>query len=80
MHRIPLRSKGRPRAARLDEAEGLTFDLSKIDLERLRDEFADYNREKSRTTIEETFRRLIEFGQDLAWASEGDEPGFPCLD
>jgi type I restriction enzyme R subunit len=41
---------------------------------------ADYNREKSRTTIEETFRRLIEFGQDLAWASEGDEPGFPCLD
>jgi type I restriction enzyme R subunit len=86
----------------------LTFDLSKIDLERLRDEFArkvvrkattiqdirdiveqklaqmlarnptrmdyqrkyedivaDYNREKDRTTIEETFRRLIELVNSL---------------
>jgi Domain of unknown function (DUF3387) len=91
-----------------DQAEGLTFDLSKIDLERLRDEFAkkvrrkatavqdirdiieqklaemlarnptrmdyqrkyeeivaDYNREKDRTTIEETFRRLIELVNSL---------------
>ena len=91
-----------------DQAEGLTFDLSRIDLERLRDEFAkkvrrkatalqdirdiverklaemlarnparmdyqrkyedivaDYNREKDRTTIEETFRRLIELVNSL---------------
>lgn len=91
-----------------DQAEGLTFDLSKIDLERLRDEFAkkvrhkatalqdirdiveqklaemlsrnparmdyqlkyeeivaDYNREKDRTTIEETFRRLVELVNSL---------------
>jgi type I restriction enzyme R subunit len=91
-----------------DQAEGLTFDLSKIDLERLRDEFAkkvrhkatalqdirdiveqklaamlalnptrmdyqrkyedivaDYNREKDRATIEETFRRLVEFVNSL---------------
>jgi type I restriction enzyme R subunit len=91
-----------------DQAEGLTFDLSQIDLERLRDEFAkkvrrkatalqdirdvveqklaemlarnparmdyqrkyedivaDYNREKDRTTIEETFRRLIELVNSL---------------
>jgi len=91
-----------------DQAEGLTFDLSKIDLERLREEFAkkvtrkataiqdirdiveqklaemlarnptrmdyqckyeeivaDYNREKDRTTIEETFRRLVELVNNL---------------
>ena len=91
-----------------DQAEGLTFDLSQIDLERLRDEFAkkvrrkatalqdirdiveeklaamlarnpmrmdyqvkyeeivaEYNREKDRTTIEETFRRLIELANSL---------------
>lgn len=90
-----------------DQAEGLTFDLSKIDLERLRDEFAkkghkatmvqdirdiienklaemlarnprrmdyqlkyeaivaDYNREKDRTNIEETFRRLVELMGEL---------------
>jgi type I restriction enzyme R subunit len=91
-----------------DQAEGLTFDLSKIDLERLREEFtkkvtrkattiqdirdivekklaemlarnptrmdyqrkyeeivADYNREKDRTTIEETFRRLVELVNSL---------------
>ncbi|TBY85472.1 type I restriction endonuclease subunit R [Rhizobium leguminosarum bv. viciae] len=91
-----------------DQAEGLTFDLSQIDLERLRDEFstkvtrkataiqdiraiveqklaemlarnptrmdfqrkyedivADYNSEKDRTAIEETFRRLVELVQNL---------------
>jgi type I restriction enzyme, R subunit len=91
-----------------DQAEGLTFDLSRIDLEKLREEFAkkvqrkattiqdirdiveqklaemlarnptrmdyqrkyeeivaDYNREKDRTTIEETFRRLVELVNSL---------------
>jgi type I restriction enzyme R subunit len=91
-----------------DQAEGLTFDLSQIDLERLRAEFAkkvkrkatalqdirdiveqklaemlarnparmdyqrkyedivaDYNSEKDRTTIEETFRRLVELVNSL---------------
>ena len=91
-----------------DQAEGLTFDLSRIDMEKLRDEFAkkvrhkatalqdireiveeklaqmlarnpsrmdyqqkyeeivaDYNREKDRVTIEETFRRLTELIEEL---------------
>jgi type I restriction enzyme, R subunit len=91
-----------------DQAEGLRFDLSQVDLERLRDEFArkvrhkataiqdirdiveqklaqmlarnpmrmdyqrkyedivaDYNSEKDRATIEETFRRLIELVNSL---------------
>ena len=91
-----------------DQAEGLTFDLSQIDMEKLRDEFArkvrhkatalqdirefveqkltemlrrnplrmdyqqkyeeivaDYNREKDRVTIEETFRRLTELIDEL---------------
>lgn len=91
-----------------DQAEGLTFDLSQVDLERLRDEFArkvrhkattlqdirdivekklaqmlarnparmdyqrkyeeivaGYNAEKDRTTIEETFRRLLALVQSL---------------
>jgi len=91
-----------------DQVEGQTFDLSQIDLERLRDEFAkkvrrkataiqdirdiveqklaemlarnparmdyqrkyedivaDYNREKDRATIEETFRRLIQLVNSL---------------
>ncbi|MBF0268804.1 MAG: type I restriction endonuclease subunit R [Alphaproteobacteria bacterium] len=91
-----------------DQAEGLIFDLSQINLERLRDEFAkkvrrkatalqdirdiveaklaamlarnpmrmdyqvkyeeivaDYNSEKDRTTIEETFRRLMELVNSL---------------
>ena len=91
-----------------DQAGGMTFDLSRIDLERLRDEFAkkvrrkatalqdirdlveqklaemlarnprrmdyqrryeeivaDYNREKDRTTIEETFRELVELVDSL---------------
>lgn len=86
-----------------DQAEGLTFDLSRIDMDKLRDEFskkvrhkatalqdvrdvieqrlaemlvrnpsrmdyqqkyeeivADYNREKDRVTVEETFGRLME--------------------
>jgi type I restriction enzyme R subunit len=91
-----------------DQAEGLTFDLSKIDLEKLRSEFAkkvkrkataiqdiriiveqklaemlarnptrmdyqlkyeqiisEYNQEKDRTTIEETFRKLVELVNSL---------------
>ena len=91
-----------------DQAEGLRFDLSQIDMERLRDEFAtkvrhkatalqdirdiieqklaemlarnptrmdyqqkyeeivaEYNREKDRATIEETFRRLTELMDEL---------------
>ena len=91
-----------------DHAEGLTVDLSKIDFERLRDEFAkkvrhkhaalhdisvvveeklaqmlernpmrmdyyrkyqeivaDYNREKDRVTVEETFARLIDLANSL---------------
>jgi type I restriction enzyme R subunit len=91
-----------------DQAQGMTFDLSEIDLEKLRDEFAkkvrhkatvienicefverklaemlsnnpqrmdyykkyqdivaDYNREKDRTTIEETFARLIDLVNSL---------------
>jgi type I restriction enzyme, R subunit len=91
-----------------DQAEGLTFDLSQIDMEKLRDEFAkkvrrkatalqdireiveqklaqmlarnparmdyqqkyeeivaDYNREKDRVTIEETFRRLMTLMEEL---------------
>ncbi len=91
-----------------DQAEGLTFDLSQIDIDKLRDEFAkkvrhkatmlqdireiveqklaellarnpsrmdyqqkyeeivaDYNREKNRVTIEDTFRRLLELVDEL---------------
>ena len=91
-----------------DQADGLTFDLSQIDMGKLRDELdkkvqhkatalqdireiveqrlaemlarnpsrmdyqqkyeeivADYNREKDRVTIEETFRRLIELMDEL---------------
>lgn len=91
-----------------DQGGGLTFDLSRIDLEKLREEFAkkvrrkatalqdireiveqklaemlgrnplrmdyykryqeivaDYNREKDRSTIEETFARLIELVESL---------------
>jgi type I restriction enzyme R subunit len=91
-----------------DQAEGLTFDLSQLDPEKLREEFgkkvsrkatilhdiqeiveqklaemlarnparmdyqrkyeeivADYNKEKDRTTIEETFRRLMELVNSL---------------
>ena len=102
LHRI-VNEAIRTHAPGDDQREGLTFDLSKIDLERLRDEFAKrvkrkatalqdirdivekklqemlarnparmdyqlkyeeivaaYNSEKDRTTIEETFRRLID--------------------
>ena len=91
-----------------DQAEGLTLDLSQVDMEKLQDEFAkkvrhkatalqdireiveqklaqmlarnpsrmdyqqkyeeivaDYNREKDRVTIEETFRRLSELVDEL---------------
>jgi type I restriction enzyme R subunit len=107
LHRI-VNEAIRTQVAGGDQAEGLTFDLSKIDLERLREEFskkvtrkataiqdirdivekrlaemlasnptrmdyqrkyeeiiADYNREKDRTTIEETFRRLVELVNSL---------------
>jgi type I restriction enzyme, R subunit len=107
LHRI-VNEAIRTQAPGEDRAEGLTFDLSKIDLERLREEFAkkvtrkattiqdirdiveqklaqmlarnptrmdyqrkyeeivaDYNREKDRVTIEETFRRLIELVDSL---------------
>jgi len=107
LHRI-INEAIRTEAVGDDQAEGLTFDLSKIDLEKLRDEFArkvrhkatvlqdireivehklaamlarnpmrmdyqlkyeaiiaDYNREKDRATIEETFRRLVEFMDSL---------------
>ena len=107
LHRI-VNEAIRAQAPGDDQAEGLTFDLSQIDMEKLRDEFAkkvqhkatalqdireiveqklaemlaqnprrmdyqqkyeeivaDYNREKDRTTIEETFRRLTELMEEL---------------
>ena len=107
LHRI-VNEAIRTQAPGEDQAEGLTFDLSKIDLDKLRDEFAkkvrrkatalqdirdiveqkladmlarnpmrmdyqvkyegiiaDYNSEKDRTTIEETFRRLVDLVQSL---------------
>ena len=107
LHRI-VNEAIRTQAPGDDQAEGLIFDLSQIDMEQLRDEFAkkvrhkattlqdireiveqklaemlarnpsrmdyqekyeeivaDYNREKDRVTIEETFRRLTELIQEL---------------
>jgi type I restriction enzyme R subunit len=107
LHRI-VNEAIRTQTPGADQAEGLTFDLSRIDLEKLREEFAkkvrrkattiqdirdiveqklaemlarnptrmdyqrkyedivaDYNREKDRTTIEETFRRLVELVNSL---------------
>ena len=107
LHRI-VNEAIRTQAPGDDQAEGLTFDLSRIDMEKLRDEFAkkvrhkatalqdlreiveeklaqmlalnpsrmdyqqkyeeivaDYNREKDRVTVEETFRRLMELMEDL---------------
>jgi type I restriction enzyme R subunit len=107
LHRI-VNEAIRTQAPGLDQGQGLTFDLSRINLEKLRDEFAkkvrrkatalqdireiveqklaemlarnptrmdyqrkyeeivaDYNREKDRTTIEETFRRLVELVNSL---------------
>ena len=107
LHRI-VNEAIRTQAPGDDHAEGLTFDLSQIDVEKLRDEFAkkmhhkatvlqdireiieqklaqmlarnpsrmdyqqkyeeivaDYNREKDRVTIEETFWRLTELIVEL---------------
>lgn len=107
LHRI-VNEAIRTQAPGEDQAEGLTFDLSKVDLDKLRDEFAkkvrhkataiqdirdiveqkladmlarnpmrmdyqlkyegiiaEYNSEKDRTTIEETFRRLVELVNSL---------------
>ncbi|MBR1208929.1 MULTISPECIES: type I restriction endonuclease subunit R [unclassified Bradyrhizobium] len=107
LHRI-INEAIRTQAPGEDQAEGLTFDLSQINLEKLREEFAkkvsrkataiqdirdiveqklaqmlarnptrmdyqrryedivaDYNREKDRTAIEETFRRLVELVNSL---------------
>ena len=107
LHRI-VNEAIRTQAPGDHKAEGLIFDLSQIDMEKLRDEFAekvrhkatalqdireiveqklaemlarnpsrmdyqqkyeeivaDYNREKDRVTIEETFRRLTELMQEL---------------
>ncbi|HEV2622404.1 MAG TPA: type I restriction endonuclease subunit R [Frateuria sp.] len=107
LHRI-VNEAIRTQAPGDDQAGGLTFDLSQINLERLRDEFAkkvqrkataiedirllverklaqmlarnparmnyqlkyegiiaDYNGEKDRVTIEETFRRLLELVNGL---------------
>ena len=107
LHRI-VNQAIRTQAPGEDQAEGLTFDLSRIDMETLRDEFAkkvrhkatalqdireiveqklaemlarnplrmdyqqkyeeivaDYNREKDRVTVEETFRRLTELMGEL---------------
>ena len=107
LHRI-VNEAIRTHAPGEDQAGGLTFDLSKIDLDKLREEFArkvqrkatavqdirelveeklsamlarnpmrmdfqvkyegiiaDYNSEKDRTTIEETFRRLVELVRSL---------------
>ena len=107
LHRI-VNEAIRTKAPGDDQAEGLTFDLSQIDVEKLRDEVAkkvrhkatalqdireiveqklaemlarnpsrmdyqqkyeeivaDYNREKDRVTIEETFRRLTELIEEL---------------
>ena len=107
LHRI-VNDAIRTQAPGEDQAEGLTLDLSQIDMDKLRDEFAkkvrhkatvlqdlreiveqklaemltrnpsrmdyqqkyeeivaDYNREKDRATIEETFRRLTELMYEL---------------
>lgn len=107
LHRI-VNEAIRAQAPGKDHAEGLTVDLSRIDFERLRDEFAkkikrkhtalqdireivekklqqmlarnpqrmdyykkyqeiiaDYNREKDRVTVEETFARLFDLANSL---------------
>ena len=107
LHRI-VNEAIRTQAPDDDQADGLTFDLSQINMEKLRDEFAkkvrhkatalqdireiveqkladmlarnpsrmdyqqkyeeiiaDYNREKDRVTIEETFRKLTELMDEL---------------
>lgn len=107
LHRI-VNEAIRTQAPGRDQAEGMNFDLSHLDMEKLREEFAkkvkrkatvlqdirdivedklaemlarnparmdyqvkyeqivdDYNKEKDRTTIEETFRRLMELVDSL---------------
>ena len=107
LHRI-VNEAIRTQAPSGGQTDGLTFDLSQVDMEKLRDEFskkvrhkatalkdirevieqklaqmlahnplrmdyqqkyeeivADYNHEKDRVTIEETFRRLTELMQEL---------------
>jgi type I restriction enzyme R subunit len=107
LHRI-VNEAIRTQGTGSDHAEGLTVDLSRIDFDRLRDEFAhkvkrkhaalqdirevvekilhqmlernpmrmdyykryqqiiaDYNREKDRVTVEETFARLVELANSL---------------
>ena len=107
LHRV-VNEAIRTRKPGSDQAEGLTLDLSQIDMEKLQEEFAkkvkhkatairdlrelieeklaemlarnpsrmdyqqkyeeivaDYNREKDRVTIEETFRRLTELVAEL---------------
>jgi type I restriction enzyme R subunit len=107
LHRI-VNEAIRTRAPGQDQTESLTFDLSKIDLDKLRSEFAKkvtrkatvlqdirdiveqklaelldknplrmdyqvkyeqivaaYNQEKDRTTIEQTFRELVELANSL---------------
>jgi type I restriction enzyme, R subunit len=107
LHRI-VNEAIRTQAPGRDQAEGMTFDLSHLDVEKLREEFAkkvkhkatvlqdirdivedklaqmlagnptrmdyqvkyeqivaDYNKEKDRTTVEETFRRLMELVDSL---------------
>jgi type I restriction enzyme, R subunit len=107
LHRI-VNEAIRTQNAGEDQAEGFTFDLSRIDLDKLRNEFArkvqrkatviqdirviveerladmlarnptrmdyqrkyeeiiaEYNREKDRTTIEHTFRQLVELVKSL---------------
>ena len=107
LHRI-VNEAIRTQVLGADQAEGLTFDLSQIDMDKLREEFskkvrhkatalqdvrdiieqklakmlecnpsrmdyqqryeeivADYNREKDRVTVEETFRRLMELMDEL---------------
>ena len=107
LHRI-VNEAIRAQAPGEDHAEGLTVDLSQIDFEKLRDEFAskvrrkhaalqdirdvvekklaqmlarnplrmdyykkyqeiiaDYNREKDRATVEETFAQLVELANSL---------------
>lgn len=107
LHRI-VNDAIRAQALGEDQAEGLTVDLSQIDFDKLREEFAtkvmrknlalqdirtavetklqqmlarnptrmdyyrkyqeiiaDYNREKDRVTVEDTFARLVELAQSL---------------
>ena len=107
LHRV-VNEAIRTQAPGQDQAEGLVFDLSNLDAEKLREEFAkkvrrkatliqdirdivedklaqmlarnparmdyqvkyeqivaDYNKEKDRTTVEETFRRLMELMDSL---------------